>query len=127
MQTSTILWWAGGIILVVLVFGYVMYGNSRPSQEDTTATTTVETTTTATTTATSTATTTTIKATGVVKPTTAKKMRASDFQLFVAAGYCEKVPHSSPLKGYKAYDFSPVTIAANQEAWKCSDGNYYTP
>lgn len=62
-----------------------------------------------------------------ITPVTPKAgMKASDFQLFIAAGHCKKVTHSKPLEGYRAIDFAKVTIESNQAAWKCSDGSYYT-
>lgn len=113
------------IVLLVLAIGFAIYSSEKPLDI---ATTTIEiaTSTSTGTLATSTIATTTTKGIPVTKVPSTAKMSASKFQLFVAAGYCTKVAHSSSLEGYRAVDFGKTTIAVGQDAWKCADGNYYT-
>lgn len=127
MDSKNTTWIVGAVIIVLIVIGYAIYAVSSQPSEMATSTPPAATTTREVATSTSATTATTTK----TKPGSANspaKMNASDFQLFVKAGKCTKQAHVSPIQGYKALDFSSeVTIAANQEAWKCSDGEYYTP
>ncbi len=122
-ENNRTFWIAVPIVLILLAIGVALYYRSADlSAGGESATTTSKMTTTTPETKTST---TTPKTPVVGAPSS--KMNASDFKLFVQAGHCVKTKISAPLRGHRAIDFKEVTIATNQEAWKCSDGEYYTP
>lgn len=123
MDSKTV-WWIAGVGIIIVVVGYfVLTAPQDDSVSDTATTTPIESTTTQQNASTSTASTTSVRTT---KPKVAT-MKKADFELFAKAGKCVKTAHSKAIEGYRAADLSPTTIEAIQEAWKCSDGKYYTP
>lgn len=114
----------GAIIVALLVIGGIYFA-SQSSQPTDMATTTDDTTVIDTATTTDNATTSTSTPTSS-KPKSSAHMSASDFKLFIEGGRCKEVAHSKALDGYRAIDFSRVTISPDQAAWLCRDGEYYT-